>query len=117
MISYSFRDCVVQRFRPSSIVFSSDKAKEICMENNLSPAELLRPFADLRREKIAVSTSEKTNHYLANFLLDFYDSPDYERSIASVQLQARHDVLANNPPSEFSSVFLATDGSRVAWKN
>jgi hypothetical protein len=61
---------------PHSIVFSSDKAKELFKKNDLKPSEFLRPFGDFSRGKgWHISTSEKSAPInLQNFKIKFYDS-------------------------------------------
>ncbi len=98
MESYDIKGYIIRQFKPSCIVFSSAQAKQICKENNLSPAELLRPFADMSKEQLPISVSEKYSSTLRDFALDFYDSSDYERSPASVHFKARRAALESNAP-------------------
>ena len=98
MEAYDIKDYIIRQFRPSCIVFSSAAARQICKENNLSPSELFRPFADMRKDQLTICTSEKVSYFLKDFVLDFYDSGDYDKSPASVHLKARHQIIASNPP-------------------
>jgi len=97
MEAYDIKDYIIRQFRPSCIVFSTAQAKQLCKENNLSPAELLRPFGDLRKDQNVI-TLDKIAYGLKDFLIDFYDSMDYERTPASTHMKARKQVLEANPP-------------------
>jgi len=87
------KEYIIRLFRPSVIVFSSNAVKEICKENNLSPAELLRPFSNVRRD--VVSGRETINQH---FRFNFFDSSDYERKPASFRLTATRQALIDNKP-------------------
>jgi len=95
------KDYVIRQFRPSCIVFSTPSAQAMCRENNLTPAELLSPFGDISNEIININTSEKNTHQLHNFVVEFFDSIDYETipSISPViQSSLRHKVITANAP-------------------
>ncbi len=95
---YDIRDYIIRQFRPSCMVLSSPKAVALCGENNLSPAELLRPFGNLSKEQLIITPSEKGAYLLKDFQVDFYDGQDYVKMPASTQMKARRQVLENNPP-------------------
>jgi len=126
MDAYDIKDYIIRQFRPSCIVFASAGAKLVCKENNLSPAELLRPFADMRKDQLTISTSEKVSYFLKDFILDFYDYTDYDKTPASTHIKARHQILRNNPPNFNFSEPLSVDPRELKtrktnwfdlWKN
>lgn len=99
MSTKDIKDYVIKHFRPSCIVFSSPSAQAMCEANNLSPAEMLLPFGDMSKETISVSTTEKFSHQLKQFLIDFYDSTDYEGMPPAVQSSCRYRAIASKAPS------------------
>ena len=68
-------------FKPCAIVYSSDLAEKAIKKNNLTPADFIRPFADLKGKKIEIPFQEKTNQatntVIRNFFLDCYDNSKY----------------------------------------
>ena len=68
-------------FKPCAIVYSSDLAEKVIKKNNLTPADFIRPFADLKGKKIEIPFQEKPNQssnpVIRNFFLDCYDSSKY----------------------------------------
>ena len=101
-----FKDYIISQFKPSCMVFSSPGAKKIFNENNLSPAEFLRPFGDMKNELFVLTVSEKNSVYIKNFQLDFFDSTDYEKIPMSSQLKSRHKIIEmNSPHFTFSTVY------------
>eukprot|EP00826_Nyctotherus_ovalis_P024453 TRINITY_DN18915_c0_g2_i1.p2 TRINITY_DN18915_c0_g2~~TRINITY_DN18915_c0_g2_i1.p2 ORF type:complete len:111 (+),score=16.82 TRINITY_DN18915_c0_g2_i1:96-428(+) len=98
MSTKNIRDYVTKHFRPSCIVFSSPSAQAMCETNNLSPAEMLLPFGDMSKEIISVSTAEKSSHQLKEFLIDFYDSTDYEAVPPAIQSSCRYKAITSNAP-------------------
>lgn len=98
MEAYDIKDYIIRQFRPSCMVLTSALANQMCKENNLSPAEFLRPFADLRREQLCISLPERQPYFLKDFVMDLYDSADYDKTPASTHLKVRRVVLEANPP-------------------
>ena len=95
---------VIRQFRPSCLVFSSEAAQAVCKDNSLTPAELLRPFGDLRNDQVTVSTSEKSGHLLKDFVVDFYDVVDYELVLPHDQVNERLVVLRKHAPELLTQV-------------
>ena len=81
------KEYMVKQFRPSAMVFSSPTAKQICKENDLTPAELLRPFSGIRMEQkfINMGNVEK------EFRMALYDDTDY---LVSVQNQTISNMIS-----------------------
>ena len=73
----SFVHFIKKNFSPTSIVYSTTKAKNIISKNYLSPAEFLRPFGFF--PQITFNT-EFSSFVISDFFLDFYDS-EYYKSI------------------------------------
>eukprot|EP00826_Nyctotherus_ovalis_P032561 TRINITY_DN26234_c0_g1_i1.p1 TRINITY_DN26234_c0_g1~~TRINITY_DN26234_c0_g1_i1.p1 ORF type:complete len:135 (-),score=32.52 TRINITY_DN26234_c0_g1_i1:293-697(-) len=92
------KNYVVRQFRPSCLVFSTESARAMCRENYLTPAELLRPFGDLRNEVISMFAGEKNGYQAREFVIDFYDVWDYELVASHVQLNVRHAVIRKHAP-------------------
>ena len=76
MSSTYFNDWLSDVFKPCTLVFSTEKAKQIISKNNLSPADFLRPFGDFRGKRITITFNEKEKEIITmnNFSIDFYDS-------------------------------------------
>ena len=98
MTSYEVRDCITQLFRPSCIVFSSPGAKKIFKQNNLSPAEFLRPFADLRKEQLIININEKSFTSLKDLMVDFFDSSDYDSPSMQIRQKFYKEIIHLNSP-------------------
>ena len=73
----SFSNWLKENFYPSSIVFSTDRAKSIIAKNNLSPSEFLRPFGVI--SEVVFNQSEKFNITIRKFRMDFYDNYQYKK--------------------------------------
>eukprot|EP00826_Nyctotherus_ovalis_P028755 TRINITY_DN22679_c0_g2_i1.p2 TRINITY_DN22679_c0_g2~~TRINITY_DN22679_c0_g2_i1.p2 ORF type:complete len:161 (-),score=31.84 TRINITY_DN22679_c0_g2_i1:144-626(-) len=96
------KDYLVRQFRPSAIVFSSPTAKQLCGENNLSPAELLRPFAGIRIKQGNINPDKVS---LREFRMDFFDDSEYEPLLPSAQITIRKSLLdRNKPPTNLTEV-------------
>ena len=93
---YQMKKYIFKQFSPSAIVFSSPAAIKICDENNLTPAEFLRPFSNIRRKQLISSSSKDT--CIKDYQVNFLDSYDYERIPASVNLNERRKILLENEP-------------------
>ena len=80
MSSY-FQDWLSSSFKPCTLVYCTEKAKEIIAKNNLSPSEFLRPFGDFRGKKIQIQFNEKEKEPITinNFVLDFYDNDKFKQ--------------------------------------
>lgn len=61
LIKSALRDWLAERFSPTAIVFSSSGVRDILdKQSSLSPAELLRPFANVGDlNNISLQTCEK----------------------------------------------------------
>ena len=89
----NIQDYVIQRFRPFCIVFSSSLANSMCEINNLTAAELLRPFFDIRGELISFDKV-----IFKNCLINVFDSETF-RETPTEQYEVRKKILNDNPPN------------------
>jgi len=87
------QDSIIKYFRPCCVVFPSPLASSMCADNNLSPAEFLKPFFDLRREYVHFDEI-----VLRDFMMNAYDYRDY-LSTQEIQYNQRRDVLLANHPA------------------
>ena len=98
-----FQDWLSKSYKPCCIVISSDKAKQIIAENNLTPSEFLRPFGDFRGKKIQIQFTEKEKDRepisLNDFILDFYDSEDYFQIKQETIINYVETMFNQNEPS------------------
>jgi len=90
------KDYIIKHFRPSAIVFSSPTAKQLCEENNLTPAELLRPFAGIRIKKGSANPDKPS--ILREFYTNFFDDTEYEITPLSTQADMRKILLERHKP-------------------
>ena len=67
---------MAQNFMPYVVVFASASATQKLRENNLTPAEFLRPFGNVGNlNNCSVKTCEKHEPFkLSNFRVNFIDS-------------------------------------------
>ena len=74
-----FQDWLSISFKPCTLVYCTEKAKKIIAQNNLSPAEFLRPFGDFRGKKFQIQFNDKEKEptTINNFILDFYDNDKF----------------------------------------
>jgi len=84
---------IIQRFRPFCFTFASPLATSMCKENELTPAELLKPFFDTRKEQLIFNQS-----ILKDFVVDVFDAPK-SKELTQVQYEERKELLLNYPPS------------------
>ena len=77
----SFQHWLSKTFKPCCLVLCSDKAKSILAENNLTPAEFLRPLGDFRSKKVNIQFNEKDKELISlnDFFFDFYDNEQYKQ--------------------------------------
>ncbi len=94
---YDIKEYIIRHYRPSCIVFATPEAAKMCTENNLTPAELLRPFADMRKEQIIFNSFEKSAYVLKDFVVDLFDSEEYEQA-PEQQREICRKVLDLTPP-------------------
>ena len=96
-----FQDWLSKTFKPCVLVLSSDKAKEILAENNLTPAEFLRPLGDFRQKKLQIQFNEKDKEptSLNDFILDFYDAEQFTQIKQEQVINYIEDMFIQNEPS------------------
>ena len=74
-----FRDWLFNIYKPSILVYASEKAKSLINKNNLSPADFLRPLGDFKGRQISYPYNDKENISIPNFSFDFYDDDKFEK--------------------------------------
>ncbi len=96
MEMYDIKDYIVTQFRPLCVVFATPQAAQLCADNGLSPAELLRPFADLRKEQVIFRANSTSAYVLKDFVVDMCDGEEFQSP--ELHLKARTRALVNAPP-------------------
>ena len=92
MEEFDAKSCIVRRFKPCCVVFSSSLASSMCEENGLMCVEFLQPFFDLSKEQILFN-----KEVLQDFVIELHDFKDYLISPES-QYKQRKSILLLNPP-------------------
>lgn len=101
-----FYDWISNYYKPSLIVYSTDSARSLIERNNLSPAELLRPFGDFTGLNINFSFADKYTVNMKNFKLDFFDSEKYKQRDESINNEIERVLELNKPGIGFPKVFI-----------
>ena len=114
-----FQDWLSVSFKPCTLVYCTEKAKKIIAQNNLSPAEFLRPFGDFRGKKIQIQFNDKEKEPIAinNFILDFYDNDKFKQVDRESILGYIKTMLKVNEPIWNLSSPLITNGHVEPFMN
>ena len=114
-----FQDWLSISFKPCTLVYCTEKAKKIIAQNNLSPAEFLRPFGDFRGKKIQIQFNDKEKEPITinNFLLDFYDKDKFKQIDRESILGYIKTMLKINEPIWNLSSPLITNGHTEPFMN
>ena len=79
LLKNGFVTWLAKIFSPTSLVFSTEKAKQILGKNFLSPSQFMRPFGDMKGIPLKFSYGDKYQETILDFKLDFYDSEDFKK--------------------------------------
>ena len=78
---------------------------DLVTTNNLTPAELFRPFGDLRKENVTLQLTEKSIHTMREIQFQFYDRIAFFAVNENDKINLRTNALVNNSPHfDFSQV-------------
>ena len=100
-----FQDWLSKSFKPCCNVLCSKKAREIISQNDLTPSEFLRPFGDFRGKKLQIQFNDKEKDKdkepisLNDFILDFYDTEEYEQIKQEYVIYYIEEMFKQNQPS------------------
>ena len=93
----TLKEKIVDAFRPSILVISTTSAYEMCKINNLTPAEMLRPFGEISGGEIKIE--EQNVIRLRKFHFHFLDC-DHLRSRNAVEIgETLKNVMEYYSPS------------------
>jgi hypothetical protein len=101
---HQVREWLAERFAPTAIVFSSSTVRDqLLKQSSLTPAELLRPFANVGDlSNIALQTCEKNQPYrLQNFRVNFIDSHKLDRQAQFDNSMLVDFIIQNSTPKKF----------------
>ena len=114
-----FQDWLSVSFKPCTLVYCTEKAKKIIAQNNLSPAEFLRPFGDFRGKKIQIQFNDKEKEPITinNFVLDFYDNDKFKQVDKESIIGYIKTMLKINEPIWNLSSPLITNGHVEPFMN
>ena len=115
----SFQHWLSKTFKPCCLVLCSDKAKSILAENNLTPAEFLRPLGDFRSKKVNIQFNEKDKELISlnDFFFDFYDNEQYMQISQDQVINYIEEMFKQNEPSWNLNNPLVTKHSLESVKN
>ena len=114
-----FQDWLSISFKPCTLVYCTEKAKKIIAQNNLTPAEFLRPFGDFRGKKVQILFNDKEKEPITinNFILDFYDNEKFKQLDRESILGYIKTMLKINEPIWNLSSPLITNGHVEPFMN
>ena len=114
-----FQEWLSKTFKPCCLVLCSDKAKEIFAENNLTPAEFLRPLGDFKGKKLQIQFNEKDKEPISlnDLVLDFYDAEQFNQISQDQVINYIEEMFSQNEPSWNLNSPLVTKNSLESVKN
>ena len=101
------KDLVSRHFSPNIFVSASEKAKTICHQNLLTPAEFLRPFGFFKEANLRYRSLERERPLSSNsFHLNFVDATEFESPKKEMIDKQIKDLIMKNAPERPENLVL-----------
>lgn len=97
-----FRRTINQYFSPNVYVCASQKAKEVCHQNLVTPAEFFRPFGYFQETTMRYRSADNKERLLSlsNFHLNFVDAEEFEQPKKELVENHIKDVINTYAPDK-----------------